>query len=137
MCEERAKTRCVQCELVQWADHANCRRCGQALPVPVVNVIERVVEKVIVRRDAECLATLEEAQKLIATASERLSLKPVEPLSLFPATAAFPSMAEVERAMIVAAYRKSSRKPVEAARLLGIGRTTFYRKLRQIRGITV
>jgi hypothetical protein len=24
MCEERAKSRCVQCELVQWADHANC-----------------------------------------------------------------------------------------------------------------
>jgi transcriptional regulator of acetoin/glycerol metabolism len=39
-------------------------------------------------------------------------------------------MAEVERAMIVAAYEWSNRKPLEAARLLGIGKTTVYRKLR-------
>jgi transcriptional regulator of acetoin/glycerol metabolism len=38
-------------------------------------------------------------------------------------------MAEVERAMIVAAYESSNRRPLEAARLLGIGRTTLYRKL--------
>jgi transcriptional regulator of acetoin/glycerol metabolism len=38
-------------------------------------------------------------------------------------------MAEVERAMIVAAYERSNRRPLEAARLLGIGRTTLYRKL--------
>jgi hypothetical protein len=49
MCEERAKTRCVQCELVQWADNARCRRCGQALPAPVVNVVERVVERVVLQ----------------------------------------------------------------------------------------
>jgi transcriptional regulator of acetoin/glycerol metabolism len=42
-------------------------------------------------------------------------------------------MAEVERAMIVAAYQRSSRKPLEAARLLGIGKTTMYRKLREIK----
>lgn len=135
MNEEKQTVRCVQCELVQWADHANCRRCGQPLPAPIVKIVERVVERVVVRRDAECLATLEQAQKLIATASERLSVEPGEPLSLVPATAAFPTMAEVERAMIVAAYQKSSRRPLEAARLLGIGKTTFYRKLRQIRRI--
>jgi transcriptional regulator of acetoin/glycerol metabolism len=39
-------------------------------------------------------------------------------------------MAEVERAMIVAAYERSNRRPLEAARLLGIGKTTVYRKLR-------
>jgi transcriptional regulator of acetoin/glycerol metabolism len=44
-------------------------------------------------------------------------------------------LAEVERTMIVAAYQKSSRKPLEAARLLGIGKTTFYRKLREIKQI--
>ena len=32
MNKERETVRCVQCELVQWADHANCRRCGQVLP---------------------------------------------------------------------------------------------------------
>jgi transcriptional regulator of acetoin/glycerol metabolism len=32
----------------------------------------------------------------------------------------------------VAAYQKSNRRPLEAARLLGIGKTTLYRKLREI-----
>lgn len=45
----------------------------------------------------------------------------------------FPTLDEMERALIMAAYRKSNRKPIEAARLLGIGKTTFYRKLRQLR----
>jgi hypothetical protein len=34
--------------------------------------------------------------------------------------------------MILAAYQRSDRKPLEAARLLGIGKTTLYRKLRKI-----
>jgi len=33
--------------------------------------------------------------------------------------------------MILAAYQRSNRKPLEAARLLGIGKTTLYRKLRE------
>jgi transcriptional regulator of acetoin/glycerol metabolism len=99
-----------------------------------VKVVERVVERVGIRQAPECLAALEQAQKLIATASERLSLQPSEPVSLVPATASFPTLAEVERAMIVAAYQKSSHKPLEAARLLGIGKTTLYRKLREIGG---
>jgi transcriptional regulator of acetoin/glycerol metabolism len=47
----------------------------------------------------------------------------------------FPTLDEMERAMILAAYRKSNRKPEEAARLLGIGKTTFYRKLKEMRQI--
>jgi transcriptional regulator of acetoin/glycerol metabolism len=43
-----------------------------------------------------------------------------------------PTLDEMERAMILAAYRKSNRKPIEAARLLGIGKTTFYRKLKEM-----
>lgn len=57
MCEERAKPRCFQCELVQWADNARCRRCGQTL-VPVVNVVERVVERVVFRQDSQCIQNL-------------------------------------------------------------------------------
>jgi transcriptional regulator of acetoin/glycerol metabolism len=34
--------------------------------------------------------------------------------------------------MILAAYQKSNRRPLEAARLLGIGKTTLYRKLREM-----
>ena len=132
MNEERERIRCRNCELVQWSEQPNCRRCGAALPEPMVKIVERVVEKVVIRQDPECLAALEQAQKLIVTASERLSLQPSEPVSLVPATASFPTLAEVERRMIVAAYQKSSRKPLEAARLLGIGKTTFYRKLREL-----
>ncbi len=135
MIEQHEKIRCHSCELVQWRDRQNCRRCGAALPEPVVRIVERVVEKIVIRQDPECVATLEQAQKLIASASERLSLQPSESMSLVPGTGSFPTMAEVERAMIVAAYRRSSGKPLEAARLLRIGKTTFYRKLREIREI--
>ena len=132
MGEERERIRCQNCELVQWSEQAKCRRCGVTLPLPVVKIVERVVERVVTRQDTECIATLDQAQKLIARASERLTQQPIEPESILPTTATFPTMAEVERAMIVAAYQRSSRKPLEAARLLGIGKTTFYRKLRQI-----
>ncbi len=78
---------------------------------------------------------LEKASRVIATATERLTESSAEPaapivLGQFRETGVFPTMAEVERAMIVAAYERSNRKPLEAARLLGIGKTTVYRKLR-------
>jgi transcriptional regulator of acetoin/glycerol metabolism len=44
----------------------------------------------------------------------------------------FPTMAEMERAMIVSAYNRSNRKSVEAAKLLGMGKTTFYPKLKEV-----
>ena len=140
MCEERAKTRCVQCELVQWGDHGNCRRCGHALPTPVVNVVERVVERVVIQQDSACLENLEAAAKLISATAARLEEStaqqrpPVHP-NVLPNVEPLPTLDEMERTMILAAYRKSNRKPVEAARLLGIGKTTFYRKLREMRQI--
>jgi len=109
MSEEREKVRCQSCELVQWSDRANCRRCGSALPEPVVTVVERVVQRVVIRHDPECLENLEKARRLILAAKERL-LQPVEsvaPVALpqGPQTEVFPTSAEVERAAIVAAYR--------------------------------
>src|SRR4029077_11638433 len=97
--------------------------------------VERVVEKVVVRQDPQCLENLERARQLIAAASERLTNQCAEsgaPLVLEHASqsGSFPTMAEMERAMILAAYQRSNRKPLEAARLLGIGKTTLYRKLR-------
>lgn len=35
--------------------------------------------------------------------------------------------------MIIAAYLRSNRRPLEAARLLGISKTTMYRKLREMK----
>ena len=137
MTEQRERVRCRSCELVQWNDRANCRRCCGALPEPVVRIVERFVEKVVIRQDPQCLASLEEARRLILTATDRLTQPQVEAVAaigppLAPQAAAFPTMAEVERAMIVAAYQRSNRKPLEAARLLGIGKTTLYRKLREM-----
>lgn len=82
MNKERETVRCAQCELVQWADHANCRRCGQALPAPIVNVVERVVERVIYQQDSQCLLNLQEASKLISAAAGeagRVSCPPTDP----------------------------------------------------------
>ena len=133
MSEERGKVRCQSCELVQWRDRSNCRRCGSALPDPIV----KVVEKVVIRHDPQCLEDLDEARKLILSATDRLVQQPLEPvapvvLAKVPEAGTFPTLAEVERVMIVAAYQKSNRRPLEAARLLGIGKTTLYRKLREI-----
>jgi transcriptional regulator of acetoin/glycerol metabolism len=102
-----------------------------------VQIVERVIEKVVHQHDPECLKNLEQAQRLIAAASDRLILGPNEvtaPLVLATASklTSFPTMAEMERAMIVGAYQRSNRKPLEAARLLGIGKATLYRKLREI-----
>jgi transcriptional regulator of acetoin/glycerol metabolism len=106
-----------------------------------VKVVERVVEKIVIRQDPRCLHNLEQARQLMAEASDRLTQPSAEssmPFIPWPNTSPdqFPTMAQVEQAMIAAAYRKSSRKPLEAARMLGIGKTTFYRKLRYIKQIS-
>jgi transcriptional regulator of acetoin/glycerol metabolism len=107
------------------------------LDIPEALWIERVVERIVIRHDPQCLDNLEQARQLIAAASDRLTHQFAEsatPLVLEHASqsSSFPKMAEMERTMILAAYRKSNRKPLEAARLLGIGKTTFYRKLREL-----
>jgi|SRR5271154_3133737 len=137
MCEEREKVRCQLCELVQWSDRENCRRCGTPLPQPLVKIVERVVEKVVIRHDQECIRSLAQARELISAATDRLlrhGVEGVDPVVVaqVPETGALPTMAEMERAMILAAYRKSNRRPLEAARMLGIGKTTLYRKLKEL-----
>jgi transcriptional regulator of acetoin/glycerol metabolism len=137
MCEEREKVRCRHCELVQWSDRANCRRCGTTLPEPVVKIVVRVVEKVVIGHDPMCLQSLQQARDLISAATDRSTqqrLEAVDPVVLaqVPESEVFPTMAEMERAMILAAYQKSNCRPLEAARLLGIGKTTLYRKLKEI-----
>jgi len=119
MSDERDKVRCQNCELVQWSDRVNCR------------------QRVVIRQDPQCLQKLEQAHRLISAATERLQQPGAEEkapilFSQISEAEAFPTMAEMERAIIVAAYERSNRKPLEAARLLGIGKTTVYRKLREM-----
>ena len=53
-------------------------------------------------------------------------------LSEISEAGAFPTMAEVERVIFVAALREVESQALETARLLGIGKTTVYRKLREM-----
>ena len=117
MSEEREKVRCQKCELAQWRDRKLCRRCGVALPEPIVKIVERVVERVVLQ-----LSSGKDAESV-----------PVPVLRETGATTDFPTMAEMERRMILAAYQRSNRRPLLAARLLGIGKTTMYRKLREMK----
>src|SRR6266700_7315617 len=98
MSEEREKVRCQSCELVQWSDQAKCRRCRRALPEPIVKVVERVVEKVVIRHAPQCLENLYEARKLILAATDRLTQQPVEAVAAItrahvPEAEVFPTMA--------------------------------------------
>ncbi len=61
MNEEREKVRCQSCELVRWSDRASCRRCGSALPDPVVKIVECVAREVAIWHAPLCLKNLEEA----------------------------------------------------------------------------
>lgn len=103
---------------MQWRDRETCRRCGASLPAPVVKIVERVVERIVFRPYAPSIAKTEGA---------------VEEVGEVGAVNNFPTMAEMERMMILAAYQRSNRRTLEAARLLGIGKTTMYRKLREMK----
>ncbi len=137
MSEEREKVRCRRCELVNWSDQGKCRRCGEALPAPLVKVVERVEEKIVMRQDPRCLESLERVFQLISAAIEqmhqpcRVQMVPAT-FDCAPETGDFPTMAEMERSMILAAYERSNRKSLVAAQLLGIGKTTFYRKFKEM-----
>jgi DNA-binding NtrC family response regulator len=117
MSEERGKVRCQKCELVQWSDREKCRRCGAPLPQLVVKIVERVVERVVFQPPA----------------GNNTGSVTVPTLSETGAMTDFPTMAQMERKMILAAYQRSNRRPLLAARLLGIGKTTMYRKLREMK----
>ncbi|MGB9228513.1 MAG: hypothetical protein WCC24_02160, partial [Terracidiphilus sp.] len=73
----------------------------------------------MIRQDPQCLQKLEQASRLISRATERLAqqcVKSVDPIVLaqVPETGVFPTMAEMEQAIILAAYERSNRKPLEA-----------------------
>jgi transcriptional regulator of acetoin/glycerol metabolism len=106
-----------------------------ALRKDVAGAAGEGVDKVVIRYAPECLQSLEEARKSISEAEDRLTRQLAESLgstvlAQSPEHKEFPTLAEVERATIVAAYQRSDRKTLKAARLLGIGKTTLSRKLK-------
>jgi transcriptional regulator of acetoin/glycerol metabolism len=87
-----------------------------------------VVERIVFRDPPQSVANTETSDDAKASQTTPM-LEPNEAAVVDR----FPTMAEMERTMILAAYRRSNRRPLLAARLLGIGKTTMYRKLREMK----
>jgi transcriptional regulator with GAF, ATPase, and Fis domain len=103
---EERKVWCLACGLCQYQGQ-NCRRCGAALPMPESAPNPDPEPKVIRER--------------VEVACPRCGL--------FAAEAKLPTLREAEQMLIEEAMRRTHGQPSEASRLLGIGRTTLYRRL--------
>lgn len=97
--------RCSRCGKEQ-APRASCIRCEKKLPDVVFVVMEKVIER------------------------ERVIEKPVPVPSLD--TGEIPSLDQAEKSLIRRAIAHTNGDRLTAARLLGIGKTTLYRKLREM-----
>lgn len=131
--EHRKRVRCGQCDLTQWKAQT-CRRCGQALPAPVVEFVEvekpvPVIQKELVEVPVirEVLVPVE--QPCLKCAG--LALSASETSQRIEAADTLPTLEEMERALIHAALDRSGGDRLKAAHILGIGKTTIYRKLKE------
>lgn len=111
---EERKVWCLACGLCQFP-RRNCRRCGAVLPAPDPLPAETVAA-------AEPKVIRERVQ----VACPRCGL--------FAEEAQLPTLREAERLLIQEAMRRAHGQPSEASRLLGIGRTTLYRRLHPRKG---
>lgn len=100
MSEERERVRCRNCELVQWRNRELCRRCGVALPEPIVKIVERFLQRIVFQPASEIAAESQIVRSLTEAGT----------------TTDFLMMAEMERSMILTAYQRSNRSPLLAAR---------------------
>ena len=131
--EHRKRVRCGHCDLTQW-EAETCRRCHRALPAPVVEFVEvekpvpviqkelvevPVIREVLVPVEQPCLR----CAGLCLSASQ--TPRPTD------ATSNLPSLAEMEKTLIHAALDRSRGDRQKAAHMLGIGKTTIYRKLKE------
>ncbi len=103
---EERKVWCLACGLCQY-QRPNCRRCGAALPMPEP-APEPAAETKVIRERVEIACPR---------------------CGLFAEEAKLPTLQEAERMLIEEAMRRAHGQPSEASRLLGIGRTTLYRRL--------
>jgi len=129
----RKRVRCGHCDLAQW-EAQTCRRCRLALPAPLVEFVEvekpvpviqkELVEVPVVR---EVLVPVE--QPCLKCAG--LSLSASQTHKRIDAADNLPSLAEMERMLIQTALDRSRGDRQKAAHMLGIGKTTIYRKLKE------
>jgi DNA-binding NtrC family response regulator len=119
--------------LTQW-EAESCRRCHQALPAPIIEFVEvekpvpvvtkelvevPVIREVLVPVEQPCLKCAGLASSALQT-PQRIEADEI-----------LPSLAEMERTLIQAALGRSGGDRQKAAHMLGIGKTTIYRKLKE------
>jgi transcriptional regulator with GAF, ATPase, and Fis domain len=131
--EHRKRVRCGRCDLTQW-EAETCRRCRQALPAPVVEFVE--VEKLVPVITKELVEVPVIREVLVPVEKPclkcaGLSLSASQTHQRIEATNNLPSLAEMERTLIHAALDRSGGDRQKAAHMLGIGKTTIYRKLKE------
>jgi len=129
----RRRVRCIGCELVQWATRPNCRRCGVRLPQPVINLVE--VEKPVpmVQKEILEVPVIREIIVPIDRPCMRCTLSQTPQSS---AASEFPTIEQMERSLIEAALDRCRGDRLRAAAMLGIGKTTIYRKLKEFERAT-
>ncbi len=131
--QHRKRVRCGHCDLTQWEAEA-CRRCHRALPAPVVEFVE--VEKLVPIITKQLVEVPVIREVLVPVEQPCLKCAGLSPSGLqtpqrIEAADNFPSLAEMERTLIQAALDRSGGDRQKAARMLGIGKTTIYRKLKE------
>lgn len=126
---ERSVVRCNACELRQYAQEF-CRRCKTHLPAPqpvyqykfarVERIVERVIQRIFVPAP-------------IRSAPIRDAVIDDPALGSVHFGAVLPTMQQAEDSLIAEALRRAG-DVTEAAGLIGIGKTTMYRRLHLLSG---
>jgi transcriptional regulator with GAF, ATPase, and Fis domain len=131
--QHRKRVRCGHCDLTQW-EAQTCRRCHRALPAPLVEFVE--VEKLVpvITKELVEVPVIREVLVPVEQPCLRcagLSLSASETCQRIETAHNFPSLEEMEKTLIQAALDRSGGDRQKAAHMLGIGKTTIYRKLKE------
>jgi hypothetical protein len=111
---------CPACHLVQFERPA-CRRCHRPMPPSPTPEVETVVVEKVVERVVERLVLVSESGATL------------------PCGVVFgdelPKFHELEDALIRVALQRCSDNASEAARMIGLGKTTIYRRMSAMRSM--
>jgi len=125
----RIAYRCPKCKLIQYAGK-KCVRCQEPMVIPdilpdvfLVKIIENVSRERVERCCPKC-GTFPDEYSHPKTSEDVIPSPKME--------TRIPTMEEMEKDLIVRAMYCSENDGVIAAKMLGIGKTTLYRKLKQM-----